>query len=213
MFTLLIGFCMLPRATTCRRDTLILVNSRAATLRTLGLASARSILHLLGADVAFVVAELSSHVEDVLIRDVCDNCFVMVVADTTDQYPPRDKVLKMWRQVYAEVERYELYVKVDDDTFLNPLQFPRAITAARASNATYLGKPGVGLRGLNSLSLQAPYCVGMGYVIKRTLLEVLGRSFETLLQHVKGPNSDVNVGRLIWQAAKESCCELQVRLC
>jgi hypothetical protein len=150
---------------------LVLVNTRVHTLSHVGLAAARTWAPDLPADVGFVLPATDnarpSHaieLDDALLLLTCHNCFLIRVPNTTAAYPPREKYFLMLQIAYRRYfQKYEWFFKVDDDTYINPLVFSDAVVPAlAATNASYLGMPGMGrISEQEKLGLAVPYCLGM----------------------------------------------------
>lgn len=130
-----------------------------------------------------------------------------------DEYPPQRKILTMWEMVASQYRyKYDLAIKLDSDTFVNVLALQRfilhdVVRAGWTNTPLYIGAPGLGVRAeQTALGLSGrPYCLGMGYIMNRVVLDATAGKWASCLDSVTSNHSDTEVGRCVMRFTKAAC--------
>eukprot|EP00056_Hartaetosiga_gracilis_P010716 m.159629 g.159629 ORF g.159629 m.159629 type:complete len:749 (+) comp13374_c0_seq2:1818-4064(+) len=114
--------------------------------------------------------------------------FMALESDVGDKDKLFLKIHDMWVKVWEEYgEEYDFFFKIDDDTFVNPYSLTSMLAHIRPDVPAYLGRK-VGMskcricKELISPTFMYPFSIGLfsfhhggaGYVISRSLLDLLG---------------------------------------
>jgi hypothetical protein len=140
---------------------------------------------------------------------------LQVVCTPTDdnEYPPQRKILTMWEVIASRFRfQYDLALKLDSDTFVNVLALRRFIANEVVrpnwkSDPLYIGAPGLGVRAeQTALGLRGrPYCLGLGYIVNRVVLDATVGKWAGCLDSVTSNHSDTEVGRCVMQHTNTAC--------
>lgn len=123
--------------------------------------------------------------------------------DTPDVYPPQVKEFKLW-QYYAMLPagKYDFFFKIDLDTYVNAYRLQNLIKSLERykTKTLYLGVGKMGRpeeRG--SLGLTKPYCLGLGYILTASAVQMIGSKAESCMKNFVSSHSDTEVGARVVQ--------------
>ncbi len=122
------------------------------------------------------------------------------------EYPPVNKTFAMWNYFYTkQIMNYDFFVAVDSDTYVNVPLLKKVIKRLTCRDC-YVGYPSSGGKSKSRLGLQAPYCIGMGYVISRCALLQFGPHINTCRTSTVTRHSDTEIARCIYTYAHNLSC-------
>ena len=129
-----------------------------------------------------------------------------------NEYPPVRKIFQVWQYFYRHMYRdYEWFLQMDADSYLNVdiMQSVISLLAAEGHYQFYTGSRGYGrhsereILGLNG----RPYCVGMGYIIGKSVLNRFGGFIKDCFNNLMTNHSDTELARCIYAHSNVECTE------
>eukprot|EP00730_Choanoeca_flexa_P011991 TRINITY_DN3011_c0_g1_i1.p1 TRINITY_DN3011_c0_g1~~TRINITY_DN3011_c0_g1_i1.p1 ORF type:complete len:650 (+),score=143.96 TRINITY_DN3011_c0_g1_i1:180-2129(+) len=138
----------------------------------------------------------------------------LVCLNTPDVYPPQRKVFLLWKYFNDNLAtRYQWFMKIDHDAFVNAARMRQLI--AQLTISQFARRPAyIGLQAVGRPSERAKlglsgkkYCSGLGYIVNKPVMEVLGSNSQQCLSRVASDHSDTEIGRCIFDALPDTECE------
>ncbi|XP_069767552.1 chondroitin sulfate synthase 1 [Narcine bancroftii] len=135
---------------------------------------------------------------------------LVALAGVDDTYPPQKKSFLMLKHMgERHLQRYEWFVRADDDTYIRGERLERFLRGLNSSRPLYLGQTGLGAAGeLGELALEPGdnFCMGgPGVVLSRELLRRLLPHIGQCLREMHTTHEDLELGRCVRRFAGAQC--------
>ncbi|RZF36118.1 hypothetical protein LSTR_LSTR012573, partial [Laodelphax striatellus] len=127
-----------------------------------------------------------------------------------DSYPPQKKSFLMLQYMWENYgDRFEWFVRADDDVYMRPDRLARLLRSVDSSRAYFVGQAGRGNQeefGSLSLEYDENFCMGgPGVVLSRETLARVAPHVRACLGNLYTTHEDVELGRCVRRFAKVSC--------